>query len=371
MKYKVPFIKPFFPSSAQISEDYEKIVASNWFTNFGPYEQEFRQKAAEFIGQGVFASTAANATLAIELACRALLTRTESRGHVLVPSFTFASGPEVLISEGYTPVFIDIDPESWQPDIVQAEAYITAHEDKLSGILLCNTFGVGNEKVAKWEELAKKYALPLIIDSAAGFGSRYNVDSYVGARGDCEIFSLHATKPFAVGEGGLFVSRNEAVIDKVRSLQNFGFDASRDIVGIGTNAKLQELNCALGLRQLEGFEARLEDRQESLEYYKQRLQPLGYGFQENDTLSTVAFVSTVAPTPELAKAASTRLVEYGVEVKRYYSPLHMHSIFDTPAIRADSLKNTEEVYSRILSLPLHDRMSHETIDMIADIIHET
>jgi len=364
VKYKIPFIKPSFPTGAEIGSDYDKIVASNWFTNFGPYEQKFRREVAHFLNQDVNVSTAANATLAIDLAVRALLTRTETRNQVLVPSFTFAAGPEMLISNDYTPVFIDIEQESLQPNIDQAEKYIIANKKKMSGILLCNIFGVGNKNISEWEQLAEKYNLPLIIDSAAGFGSKYNKDLYIGSRGDCEIFSLHATKPFAVGEGGLVVSRNAGLIDKIRSLQNFGFDESRNVSIIGTNAKLQELNCAIGLRQLQGFKYRLRHRQQSLAYYKQKLERFGYSFQVNDDLSTVAFISVLAPDIKTAQISYTQLQSNGVEVKKYYAPLHRQHIIANQSIINNTLAVTEDVANRILSLPLHDGMSHEIIDTI-------
>lgn len=368
VKYSVPFIKPSFPSAKDVALDYEKIVASNWFTNFGPYEQEFRRKIVEFVERDVYVSTAANATLAIDLAVRALFQKSKEKTQVLVPSFTFAAGPEVLVSNGYTPVFIDIHKDSWQPDIVQAEEYIIKYQDKISGILLCNIFGVGNRRISEWELMAKKYKLPLIIDSAAGFGSQYDKGTYIGESGDCEIFSLHATKPFAVGEGGLIISKSSDFIDKIRSLQNFGFDNQRNIAAIGTNAKLQELNCAIGLKQLNNYEQRLENRRRSLDHYKQELIDLDYQFQDNDELSTIAFVSVLAPNADMAETVYNHLLKSGIEVKRYYTPLHQQSIFNDFAIIADSLNNTEDIASRIISLPLHDNMDPLVIGEITKLI---
>lgn len=364
MKYNIPFIKPSFPTGTDIGADYDKIVASNWFTNFGPYEQSFRKQIGDFIGQEVKVATAANATLAIDLAVRALFKRTDTRQQVIVPSFTFAAGPEVLISQGFTPVFIDIEEDSWQPSIVQADEYIATHADTLAGILLCNTFGVGNPAVVKWEELATKYDLPIIIDSAAGLGSKYTNSTYIGARGDCEIFSLHATKPFAVGEGGLIVSKRPELVEDVMALQNFGFDGQRNITAIGTNAKLQELSCAIGLRQLENFAARLSDRQSSLSVYKESLSKLGYSFQTNDHLSTVAFVSVIAPSETIGNEVYERLLSSGIEAKRYYRPLHEQKIFKDKVVIASSLDVTNNIAARIISLPLHDNMSEALISSI-------
>lgn len=360
---KVPFIKPRFPSADEISSDYRAIVESNWFTNFGPYERELRQKVKEFIDQEVYVATAANATLAIDIASRVFF-QNNPKKQIIVPSFTFAAGPAVLIQQGLTPVFIDIEETTLQPDVMQARVYIENNRDLVGGILLCNIFGVGNRNVAEWESVAKEFDLPLIIDSAAGFGSRYDETEFIGARGDCEIFSLHATKPFSVGEGGLIVSKDKKFIDQVCYLENFGFDENRNITAIGTNAKLQELNCAIGIRQLANFKDRLRYRQASLAFYKELLEPKGYVFQNNDEYSTVAFVSTIAPTRLAADQSEESLKENDIEVKKYYAPLHNYSVLSDRSIIDGDLRITNDVAGRILSLPLHDDMDKELIEKI-------
>lgn len=368
MKYRVPFIRPSFPSAEEISADYAQIVKNNWFTNFGPFEQTFRNKAAEFIGDGVTACTVANATLGLDIAVKAVF---EGRGRkVIVPSFTFAAGPEVLISNGYTPVLIDIN-DSIQPDITQATGYIAKHRDEMAGVLLCNTFGTGNTEITDWEELCKDYGLPLIIDSAAGFGSEYKEGARVGSRGDCEVFSFHATKPFAVGEGGLVTSRNEAVIQKCRELQNFGFGTDRHIEHIGTNAKMQEINSAIGIRQLGDFATRLTARRVTLGEYKHSLSPLGFEFQKNDDLSTVAFATSVAPTAEVADRVLKDLVQHGVEARKYYYPLHREAKLGQLCIIADGgLGKTDDIADRVVSLPVHDHMHKDDIEHVVSVISQ-
>lgn len=369
MTYRIPFIKPSFPSAEKIVDDYTAIVASNWFTNFGPFEQKFSKKISEYIGSGVNVCTVANATLGLQIAISIIFEKNILKNKVLIPSFTFAAGPEMLILNNFSPVFIDIDKDSWQPNINQAKAYLNNNKD-VAGVLLCNIFGVGNRDIGEWEKLAAENNIPLIIDSAAGFGSEYSKGSPVGSRGDCEIFSLHATKPFAVGEGGLIVSRNLDLINSMKHFENFGFDDRKKISIIGTNAKLQELNCAIGLRQLEDFKQRLAHRQNSLQYYKQKLSGLGYLFQDNDNLSTVPFVSTLAPSALIANNIEKLLVSDGVEVRKYYSPLHKQDVLMGYSSKAGALDVTEDFYGRILSLPLHDSMQKSDIDRIVDVMRD-
>lgn len=368
MKYKVPFIRPAFPTAAEVSEDFSAIVAANWYTNFGPYEQKFRQEAANYLGTDTYVVTAANATLGIELAVLALMYPVGGqRKEVLVQSFTFAAGPEVLIRHGFTPVFIDIDQTTWQADVRRAAAYIDANKEKVAGILFCNTFGVGNPEIAEWEKLAERYELPLVVDSAAGFGSNYSDAEKVGLRGDCEIFSLHATKPFCIGEGGLVATRNAELAEKIRRLENFGFDSNHDVAEIGTNAKLQELNCAIGLRQLAVLDERLRARQANLARLKQLLGE-GFAFQTNDEISSVPFASVVVPAKEMRDKTLALLIEQGVEAKTYYAPLHQEPVLMSHSKLADNLTVTEAIASRIVSLPLYSEMNEDELRLIADAV---
>lgn len=368
MKYKIPFIRPAFPSVSEVAEDYAKIIESNWFTNFGPYEREFIKRAAGFLGEDIFACSVSNATMGLFIAIQTVFKIDCDRKKVLVPSFTFAAGPEMLILSGFTPVFIDIDKNSWQPDWKQAEAYISNNQDSVAGVLLCNSFGVGNMSIKEWERIAQVYDMPLIIDSAAGFGSSYEGTQRVGTRGDCEIFSLHATKPFAVGEGGLIVSKNQGLIDMARSFENFGFNQDKKIGVIGINAKMQEFNAAIGLRQLEGFDGRLANRRLSLEKYKAKLTPIGCIFQENDQNSTIPFVSVVMKSSGLAVAVLDKLNQSGVEARKYYEPIHRQSILMQKSEKPYNLSVTEDIYDRMVSLPLHDSMPEVDIYFITDTI---
>lgn len=371
MKFEVPFIKPTLPHWSEIAEDYEEIIKNNWFTNFGPFEAEFRSRAGDYLDNHGVLTTVANATLGLDLSIRALVDKSSSDARdVIMPSFTFAAGANAILSNGLRPVFIDVDHHSWQPSIDEATEYVADNRDDTAGILLCNVFGVGGPEIDSWEELAATYDLPLIIDSAAGFGSRYPNGEHVGARGNCEVFSLHATKPFAVGEGGLVSSRDPEVIGKIRQLQNFGFDTSRQVADIGTNAKLQEINCAIGLRQLKDFKTRLLGRQATLNLYKVGLMEAGYQFQDNDDLSTVAFASVLAPDIPTGNDALARLQKAGVETRRYYAPLHRQKALARRSILYSAFKHTEDIASRIISLPVHDDMNPQYIDRIVTAINK-
>ncbi|MGY4893768.1 MAG: DegT/DnrJ/EryC1/StrS family aminotransferase [Candidatus Saccharimonadota bacterium] len=365
---KVPFIKPHFPDAQQLVASFEQIEKANWFSNFGPFEQKLTSAVAGLYDEELHVTTIANATLGLEAAVRTIFPKpTKEKNKVLVASFTFAAGPEVLITSGYTPVFVDIKMSSLQPKIEGIEEYITNSGDVV-GILLTNTFGIWNSEIAVWEGIAEKHGIQLIIDSAAGFGSRSPQGKLMGSNGACEVFSMHATKPFSVGEGGLVTSRNKAIIDSIRSYQNFGFNSSRKVTQIGTNAKLQEINCAIGLAQLEGYEKRLESRRKTLDLYKSLLATHGCKFVENDESSTVCFASVLLPGGADKIKVLSALTDAGVEARSYYDPLHTQELIRKNSLLVGELENTMQVSSAIISLPVHDNMDEDTIKYIADSV---
>ena len=367
MKYKIPFIRPNFPDPNLIAGDIKKIVSANWYTNFGPYEQKLRQECIRYLNHDVSICTTSNATLALDVAIKNLFFPLSTKKRkVIILSFTFVAGGEMILANGMEPVFIDID-DNWQPDIEQAREYLESHSDEIAGILLCNTFGVGNVLVKKWEELATLFEKRMIIDSAAGFGSLYENGEKIGARGDCEIFSLHATKPFSVGEGGLISSKNKEFIEKCREATNFGFSEDRKATHLGTNAKLGEIYCAIGVRQLARLDEKLSKRRASYAKYKNVFESLDFKFQKNMENSTIGFVPVEAPDAEFANKAIHILQDNGVQAQKYYDPLTNHPLFDKYE-KPLPLHMTNRLYERIICLPLHDDMDDKDIFAISRII---
>lgn len=361
------------PNAREISRAYETIVESNWFTNFGPQEQNFSKKLEDFIGQQTHVATVANATLGLVLAVKALMIprKTDTKTKVLIPSFTFAAVAEAIEWCGLKPVFVDINEKSWQMKLPEAEQYVNDHPDEVVGIIFCNVFGVGAPEIDNWEKLATKHNLPLVIDSAAGFGSRYKDGYLLGARGDCEIFSFHATKPFGIGEGGAIVGRSKKLITKLKSLENFGFNDKREVNDIGLNGKLQEINAAIGLWRLTNIESSVTQRQQVQQMFIDKLSPLGYVFQDNTNQSSVCFVSALAKDQNQASRAFRALRSSGVEANRYYNPaLHKQSAFKKYE-RAMSLSTTDDICSRVLSLPAHHEVSKKVLHNIVSIIEKS
>ena len=364
MSTPVRLITPTFPPPDEVAADYAAIVASGVFSNGGSFEQRFSAALATWVGPAASVSLVTNATAALELALQAAVGASSNRHRVLVPSFTFAAGPLTVMRAGLEPLFVDVDPETWQPSLADARAALDRHAD-VAAILLTSTFGVANEAIAEWEDLAHAHSVPLVVDSAAGFGSRYPWGEPLGARGDCEVFSLHATKTLAVGEGGAIVSRNPDLIARVEQLKNFGFDSTRASVVLGTNAKLSELSCAIGLRQLGRLADRLRARQAILVRYRSRLEDLGVVFQPGADSAAIPFVSALLPTAAARDALVAALDAELVQCRIYYNPpVHHHDVFAQHRGQR-ALPATEDVAARIISLPMADDLADQAIDRVA------
>jgi len=176
------------------------------------------------------------------------------------------------------------------------------------------------------------------------------------------VFSLHATKPFAIGEGGIIVTRSKSLAEKLRRLSNFGFNENKEAADIGFNGKMQELNAAIGIRQLKRLDQNIKSRQEKLLIYKKLLTPLKYEFQINDENSSLAFVSVLGPGEENTNLFHSELIKIGIGVRRYYNPpLHTHDSIKRKSKAAVALSVTEDMCKRILSLPIHDGISVDDI----------
>lgn len=361
---EIPFIRPSFPGPAELAEDFRRIAHTNWYTNFGPKERQFARALGDYLspdqGPELHVATLANGTMALIAAMHLTFGAGDRDRYLLMPSFTFVGVAQSALWTGYRPWFVDVDAKTWQPCANSARTVLEHSRDRIAGIVLPNVFGVGNPDIDAWEELAAEWDLPLVIDSAAALGSTYADGTRVGGRGACEIFSLHATKPFAVGEGGALVSRDPRIVEQTYKFQNFGFTDSRESAHLGMNGKLQEINAAIGLRQLAKFDHRLASRRGVLESYRTGLAEVDVCFQQNAEASSLCFASVCCATTEHKAAVLTSLHGDAIQARDYYNPpQHRHPYFTTNdgSLQSTDLSVTEDICSRIVSLPVHDQMA--------------
>ncbi len=363
MSNRIPFIKPEFPHIEEVKEDLQQIYDNNYYSNNGPIYYKFIEEMSAYLGQSLRIVALNNATSALMLAMKACFKPEEK--YVALPAFTFPAGPLAAQWCGYIPLFFDIDKETLQPSISSIKKIYKEYGQNIAGILLVNEYGIGNAQIDEWESLSQELGIPLIIDSAPGIGSTYPDGKLLGARGDCEIFSMHATKPFGIGEGGLIATKNKNLVDKIESLKNFGFDERKLTYIEGLNAKITELDCAIGLRLLKNYGNVLTRRRKVYLTYERLLKDK-VRFIPFAERASIQF-ATILVNKDKRDKVLAELNNHKIDARTYYAPpLHYHPLFkDNPR---EDLKNTEEISQQVISLPVHNDMTTNTVEFICDVV---
>lgn len=222
-----------------------EMLERRWLTNNGPMVQELERRIAERLGVKHCVAMC-NGTIALEIAIRAL----KLTGEVIVPSYTFIATAHALSWQGITPVFADIDPETHNLDPDAVRRMITPCT---TGILAVHLWGRA-APVAALQEIANEYGLKLLFDAAHAFGCSHG-QRMIGAFGEVEVFSFHATKFFNTIEGGAVTTNNDELAEAMRLMRNFGFAGYDNVVHPGTNGKMSEVCAAMGLVNLEAVDA--------------------------------------------------------------------------------------------------------------------
>ena len=361
----IPFIKPHLPSISKLSADIEKMYTNLVFSNGGEFEMQFESKTAEYLGNDVDVVAVSNATVGLLISLKALgLTK----GYILLPSFTFAATVEAVLYSGLTPVFVDVDEKDWSM-VINDEVENFLKQENVVAILFCNPFGIEGSIIA-WEKLAKQYEVPLICDSAAGFGSDYSDSTKMGTKGDIEVFSLHATKTFAVGEGGLVVTKDAKIAEDVRRLRNFGFNKDRIVVEPGINGKMGEIYSIIGLHVLGTIDEMVSKKHHILKIYKKYLNNHVF-IHPKSINSALQFLPICFPTEKDRRIAEDALQKNIIGCKRYYYPaLHNHIAFKD-IMRIGQLTGTTQLENCILALPTYFDLTDIQIKFICKIINKS
>jgi dTDP-4-amino-4,6-dideoxygalactose transaminase len=364
---KIRFLSPRPPSLDAVRPYYLLAETARWYSNGGPCFAAFKDRLEGYVAPGeANAVPLANATLALMLTLRALAPRREP-DHVIMPSFTFAAAPSAAVWCGFRPAFADVEPDSWHLDPESLVRALAGLRGEVAAVIAGSTFGTPPPASIRerWEAACADAGVSLIVDSAAGFGSLGETGRPLGLQGDAEIFSFHATKPFAIGEGGLVSTADADLAGRIESLANFGFDPLREISGpVGLNAKLSELAAAVGLAMLDELDDVLATRRALGDEIRERLEPLGYVFQPGIERSTWQFAPALAPSA----VARDRFMDVGrmngIELRAYYEPLHRFSAFEgawkTP------LPVTEALSERAISMPMANDLSEAAVDRIVE-----
>ncbi|MBQ8827928.1 MAG: aminotransferase class I/II-fold pyridoxal phosphate-dependent enzyme, partial [Clostridia bacterium] len=242
--------KPSIPPFDEYVEAIKPIWEAHWLTNFGAVHNEFKLQLRDFLKVDNV-SLFTNGHTALYSAIKVL----GLQGEIITTPYTFASTTHAIVQSGCTPVFCDIDPETFTIDVNKIEALIT---EKTCAILPVHVYGIvcDTEAIAK---IAAKYNLKVIYDAAHAFGVEFNGRG-IGTYGDASMFSFHATKAFNSIEGGAVAFGDGALCKKFKEFKNFGLTDGENVDEPGTNAKMNEFQESMGICNLRHIGDVLEKR---------------------------------------------------------------------------------------------------------------
>lgn len=359
----IPIMRPLLPPADAILPYLREIDANRWYSNFGPLATRFEARlAGHFDLEPAQLMTMSNGTSALSVLLRAM--NVEVGTYCVMPSWTFAATAAAAIEAGLIPYFVDIDEASWclEPDSVVA--LLPQIEGKVSAVITVATFGAPIN-VASWDAFTAKTGIRAIIDAAAAFDTLLQLpETRLGHTP--VMVSLHATKTFGIGEGGMVTCTDRPLLETSRQLCNFGFGPDREIILPGSNSKLSEYSAAIGLAGLDEWPQKRARWAQLTEWYLEAFERCGQqGLRPwlNDKwVSSVCNVQV--PNCDLDDLIA-QLGARQIEARRWW----VKACHQQPAYAhhpRSSLPVTERMVGSVLALPFSVDMTKDEVAYVVD-----
>ena len=349
------------------------VLKSDFLTT-GPKIAEFEQTVADYVG-AKYAVAISNGTSALHAACFAA--GIGPGDEVITTPLTFAASANCVLYCGGTPVFADVDPKTYNIDPEDIRRKIT---DRTKAIIAVHLAGQPCDMDAI-HSIAHEYGLIVIEDGAHALGSVYK-GKKVGSLSDMTTFSFHPVKPITTGEGGMIVTDNEEFYKKMALFRSHGITRDDSMMtrndgpwfyqqfDLGYNYRITDIQCALGCSQMKKLDRFLARRKEIVARYNE-------AFADCDNIITPYQLSDTESGWHLyivqVKNCDRRQVfeamrEKGIGVNVHYIPVYMHPYYQEHGYENVHCANAEEIYSRIISLPLYPGLTSEQQDYVIDTL---
>jgi dTDP-4-amino-4,6-dideoxygalactose transaminase len=342
--------QPYLPPLDEFIPYLEKIWESRTLTNNGPMHKQLEAELCKFLGVE-HVSLFANGTIALVTALQAL----RITGEVITTPYSFVATAHSLLWNGIKPVFVDIDPKTFNIDPAKIEAAITP---QTTAILAVHCYGNPCDLEAI-QQIADTYNLKVIYDAAHAFGVECHGGSLL-KHGDLSVMSFHATKVFTTFEGGAIVSPDAKTKRRIDHLKNFGFVDEVTVVAPGINGKMNEIQAAFGLLQLKHVDQAIHRRKEIDRVYRDEIKNvrgLSCLEQRGQKCSNYSYFPIVVE-PEYCLTRDhlyDKLRAENIYVRRYFYPLisEFPMYRGLPSAHQDNLPVATSVSRRILCLPIY------------------
>jgi len=354
-----------------------KVLRSKWLST-GPVTERFESAFSEYLGGG-YAIAVSNGTAALHLALASLGIR--EKDEVILPSLTFVATANSILYVGARPVFADIvDGDDLNISPREVEKKIT-RKTKAVVVMHYGGYPCDMQSILK---IAKRHGLYVVEDAAHAPGSQYR-GKMCGLIGDIGCFSFFSNKNLVTGEGGMVVTPNKELGEKVRKMRSHGMEAlswdkyrgrlsSYDIKGVGYNYRTTEIQSALGLAQLKRLDRNNRKRKTLVEIYRSELQEvreISIPFSQVKAISSChLFPVLVAPSVDRNRVME-KLKDFGIQSSSHYPPVHLFSLYRNQfGYKKGDLPKTEDVSEREITLPLHPRLETKDVKWIAKKVKE-
>jgi len=357
---------PSLPPLEEFIPYLEKIWESKWLTNNGQFHKQFEAALAEYLGVK-YVSFFTNGMSALQTGMQAL----RITGEVITTPFTFVATTHAIHLNGCTPVFCDIEPDTFTLDPDKVESLITP---RTTAIMPVHVYGnpCQHEKLKK---IADKYGLKLFYDAAHVFGVKKDGVS-VANWGDLSMLSFHATKVFNTLEGGALATNEETMKKQIDLLRNFGFQDEVTVVAPGSNGKVDEVRSAYGLLQLKYVDGEIAKRQKVAAFYREKLSTISGIRILNDipgVRHNCGYFPILVDEKEYGisrDALYERLKANGIYARRYFYPLcsQFPSYRSLQSALPGALPVAEKTAQEVLCLPIFADMEESATAQVIVLI---
>lgn len=354
------------PAFEEYVEEIRELWETRWLTNMGVKHKELQRQLEQYLDVP-HVTLYANGHLALENAIAAF--HLPEGGEVITTPFTFASTTHAIVRNNLVPIFCDVNPEDYTIDVKLLESKIT---DRTVAIVPVHVYGSVCD-VEAIQRIADRHGLKVIYDAAHSFGVKYKGVS-TAMLGDASTFSFHATKVFHSVEGGAVCYKNDAWVQVLNDMKNFGIRGPESVQFVGGNAKLSEFHAAMGLCNLRHLDEEIAKRKRVFERYTERLsgvEGLKLRKIQDSVESNYAFFPVVFENYKYTRnEVYSLLQEHDIIARKYFFPLTngFECYRNYPTAGVEKTPVAQHISLRVLTLPLYADLELDEVDRICDLI---
>lgn len=353
----IPVTKPFLPPQNEYQEYLTGIWQRQWLTNMGPLASRLEMQLKDYLDVKHLLFVT-NGTVALQMAIKAL----DLKGEIITTPFSFVATTSSIVWEGCVPVFVDINDQTLNIDPLKIEAAIT---EKTTAILATHVYGNPCDVLAI-EKIAKKHNLKVIYDGAHAFGVEVYGKS-IFEYGDISTCSLHATKLYHSGEGGLIITKDPILLKKLAFIRNFGFDGPEAFAELGINGKNSEFHAAMGLANFPHIPKVHKKRKALSELYTEKLKGLDITLPvwHKESSSNYAYFPIIFKSEEIMLKMMAHLQSHEIFTRRYFYPSLAKVL---PYLTPIEMPVTDDIARKIMCLPFYFDLGLEEVDLICRLM---